>query len=262
MRELLKSINQRPVAYFPVYKKITGNVHGAILLSQLMYWFSKADKFWKTNDEIAEEIGFTERELKTAKSSLKNVDFVIVTREGLPAKTYYSIDWDAYEKALNPKNSSQDETVQTGQDETVRRVRTKPSQEDRTKPSQHYYNAEITSETTAETTTDSARDDLPEWLDYASWSEWTAYRKEIRKPITKAAAKKHLAVLEQHKDSQAEIIERSINSGWTGLFAPKGRTSFRSGKEWSQDDLMRFGANKGRFRDADGLFNAEVIDGK
>ena len=82
-----------------------------------MYWLSKKDKIFKTNNEIREEIGFSERELKTAKTALKNVGFIKVSREGLPAKTYYEIDWDEYEIAS-------------------RQVRTKPSQQVVTKPYQ------------------------------------------------------------------------------------------------------------------------------
>ena len=73
-----------------------------------MYWLSKKDKIFKTNNEIREEIGFSERELKTAKTALKNVGFIKVSREGLPAKTYYEIDWDEYknECSVCPKKEN------------------------------------------------------------------------------------------------------------------------------------------------------------
>ena len=93
MSNYLREMNQRPVAYYPIYKELAGSIHGGILLSQLMYWFSKKDKIYKTSDELMSELGFTERELKTAKSHLKKVAFIATTREGIPAKTYYEIDW-------------------------------------------------------------------------------------------------------------------------------------------------------------------------
>ena len=101
MRELLKRLNQRPIAYYPVYRQITGSTTAGILLSQLMFWFGKQDKFYKTDEEIREETLLTEWELKTAKSALKKVGFIKITREGVPAKTFYEIDWDKYELILN-----------------------------------------------------------------------------------------------------------------------------------------------------------------
>lgn len=100
MREFLKSINSRPISYFPIYRDITGSVTGAVLLSQLMYWLSKKDKIFKTDAEIMAETHLTQNELRAAKTKLKSVDFITVSREGIPAKTYYSIDWEKYETSL------------------------------------------------------------------------------------------------------------------------------------------------------------------
>ena len=111
MRQILRELNQKPIAYYPVYRKITGSTTGGLLLSQLMYWFGKKDKIFKTDKEIMDETLLTERELKTAKTIIKKLDFISVTREGLPAKTYYEIDWDKLAEILNNiNNSSSDET--------------------------------------------------------------------------------------------------------------------------------------------------------
>ncbi|HIP15560.1 MAG TPA: hypothetical protein EYG74_08730, partial [Sulfurimonas autotrophica] len=118
-KHTLKLLNARPIAYYPIYHEITSSLHGAVVLSQLMYWLSKKDKIYKTNKELMEELGFTERELKTAKIALKKATFITVTREGLPAKTYYEINWVEYEKVLNFIPSEEDETVPTSWDDTV-----------------------------------------------------------------------------------------------------------------------------------------------
>lgn len=97
---ILKELNQRPIAYYPLYTKLTGSTTAGILLSQLMYWFSKKDKIFKTDAEILEETMLTENELRGAKLKLKNVNFIKVTREGTPAKTFYKINWQEYERAL------------------------------------------------------------------------------------------------------------------------------------------------------------------
>ena len=94
-RDFLRALNERPVAFYPVYRRVTGSVTAGLLLSQLMYWFaaSKADKIHKTDAEIAAETGLSEKEMKTAKRAIKGLGFIRVTREGLPARTYYEIDW-------------------------------------------------------------------------------------------------------------------------------------------------------------------------
>lgn len=97
---ILKELNQRPIAYYPLYAKLTGSTTAGILLSQLMYWFSKKDKIFKTDAELLEETMLTVDELRGAKQKLKNVAFINVTREGTPAKTFYQINWQEYERAL------------------------------------------------------------------------------------------------------------------------------------------------------------------
>ena len=94
MKDILKKLNEKPIAYYPIYRKITGSTTGGILLSQLMYWFSKKDKIFKTDADIMEETYLTKKELETAKNLIKKLDFITVSREGLLAKTYYEIHWE------------------------------------------------------------------------------------------------------------------------------------------------------------------------
>ena len=113
MKQILRELNQKPIAYYPVYRQITGSTTGGILLSQLMYWFAKKDKIFKTDKEIMEETLLSEKELKNAKKLIKQLDFITVSREGIPAKTYYEIDWEKFENCLQKK----DKTVQTSESE-------------------------------------------------------------------------------------------------------------------------------------------------
>ncbi len=110
MKNILRGLNQRPIAYYPIYKRITGSLAGAVLLSQLMYWFSKKDKFYKTDADIIEETDLSISELRSAKTKLKELKFIIVSREGIPAKTYYSIDWDKYQDSLISLNKLSEKT--------------------------------------------------------------------------------------------------------------------------------------------------------
>lgn len=94
IKHLLVELHQRPIAYYPVYRKITGSTTAGILLSQLMFWWSKVDgrKFYKTDAEIMEETCLTDNELRGAKACLKKLSFIKITREGIPAKTFYEIN--------------------------------------------------------------------------------------------------------------------------------------------------------------------------
>ena len=99
-RELLKALNERPISYYPIYKEIMNSTAGGVVLSQLMYWFTKKDKFYKTDKDIIAETRIGEGELKSAKKQLKALTFIEITREGVPAKTYYKIDWELYQTSL------------------------------------------------------------------------------------------------------------------------------------------------------------------
>jgi len=101
MKNILQALNERPIAYYPAYRKITGSTTAAIYLSQVMYWFSKKDKFFKTDAEIMEETLLTRKEIENAKKLIKKLDFITITREGIPAKTYYEIDWNKFAECLN-----------------------------------------------------------------------------------------------------------------------------------------------------------------
>ena len=105
--EIIRQFNEKPIAYYPIYRKITGSTTAGILLSQLMYWFSKKDKFYKTDREIIEETLLTIDELKSAKKKIKKLSFIEVTIEGIPAKTWYRIDWDKFILELDSLCKSQ-----------------------------------------------------------------------------------------------------------------------------------------------------------
>jgi len=101
-RTLLKHLNQRPIAYYPAYRRLTGSTTSAIVLSQLLYWFSvsEKDKIYKTDNDIIEETFLSPDELKTAKRNIKKLSFLTVTREGVPARTFYHINWDKFAEEL------------------------------------------------------------------------------------------------------------------------------------------------------------------
>ena len=68
--------------------------------------------------------------------------------------------------------------------------------------------------------------DTPTVINREAWSEWIEYRKQAKKKMTEATVKKQHAMLSRFsKDVQQEIIDSSIQNGWTGLFEPKERNN-------------------------------------
>ena len=66
--------------------------------------------------------------------------------------------------------------------------------------------------------------EIPNNINKDAWSEWVAYRKEIRKKMTDRTCKMQWRLLGKYDfATQKQIIEKSITNGWTGLFEPKGQ---------------------------------------
>ncbi len=67
--------------------------------------------------------------------------------------------------------------------------------------------------------------ELPVWLDPADWQRWVTHRKQIRKPLTEAAAHEQLLALGNYRTQGWKpdvVISHCINGSYQGLFAPKG----------------------------------------
>jgi hypothetical protein len=103
MKEILINLNQRPIAVYPIYIKLTGSVNAGLLLSQIMYWYSamKGRKFYKSDAEIMDETMLSLNELRGAKSRLKELPFIMITLHGIPAKTHYDINVTLLINAIN-----------------------------------------------------------------------------------------------------------------------------------------------------------------
>jgi hypothetical protein len=94
MKNVLIQFNQKPIAVYPIYIKITGSVNAGLLLSQIMYWYGAVNgrTFYKSDAEIMEETMLSVNELRHAKARLKQMSFIKITLHGVPAKTHYTID--------------------------------------------------------------------------------------------------------------------------------------------------------------------------
>ncbi len=157
MKKIFKNKNERPIAYYPKYKVIVGSTSAAVMLSQLMYWFSKKNKIYKTDNEIMKETRLTQREVRTAKAKIKKLHFIKVTLEGIPPKTFYELD---EEKLINiiteiEKNDQAKLHKNTSKDKANRTSNIVQNDQP---------NTQTTSDITIETTTSNSFENFEDWL--------------------------------------------------------------------------------------------------
>jgi anthranilate/para-aminobenzoate synthase component I len=163
MKDLLIQLNQRPIAIYPIYIRITGSVNAGLLLSQLMYWYGAVNGriFYKSDSEIMEETCLSESELRTAKNKLKSMSFIDIKAKGVPARTHYSI---------NPQELISE----------IRNFSSAKSTKLKTRNQQNYnseFNETITENTTENTTKNKSEMD--------SENEFSPTEDEIKNPFTR-----------------------------------------------------------------------------
>ena len=96
IKNLLKALAHKPIAYNPIFRHVTGSTLSGILLAQVLYWRNQmGHEFYKTNEDFMFELHFTPYELKKAKAEVKKTRIVLMERRGVPAKTFYDVDFQA-----------------------------------------------------------------------------------------------------------------------------------------------------------------------
>ena len=145
-REVVKSLLGRPIAVNPVLIRVTDSFSGAILLAQAIYWEKTMGKeFWKTNDDWKVELYMSDQELTTARKKASR--FLTVKKKGLPARNFYSVNWDSLEEAITMVTSD---------------TRNYPHQSPQKLGSLDARETGVTiTETTTETTTENTKDTPP-----------------------------------------------------------------------------------------------------
>ena len=92
----------RIIAFHRGFVDLTGTVHGALLLSQAMYWQShtKADDGWwhKTKEEWEFELGLSRRYLDSAAKDCQK--WLKTELRGMPARTFWQLDVHLLESDL------------------------------------------------------------------------------------------------------------------------------------------------------------------
>ena len=97
MKELLKSLNQKPIVVYPIYNILLGNASYSIFLSQILYWLSVSatDEIWKTERTLQKETCLSDWVIRNAKKIIPGRAPFLQVRS-TEQKTFYSIDWNLY----------------------------------------------------------------------------------------------------------------------------------------------------------------------
>jgi hypothetical protein len=250
--QLLKELNQRPIAYYPFYRELTGSTTAAILLSQLMYWFNKKDKIFKTDEEIKQETYLTKKELENAKKLIKKLPFITVSVEGIPAKTYYEIDWEKYENLLMKDEETEPQKVEASSHEMGKQVSTKggncvPPKVETNK--NNNFNTETTTETTKKNIQKNKTSFPTDDKELLEYSILKASSSDINCPLETYQSFKdhHIAVGSKFSDWQ-----RAFNT-WVNNFF-----KYKTKNEKERVQLLRYNI-KGTYSFADNvLFDSEL----
>ena len=158
-QQYLRSLSARPVAYNPELAKIFKSINAALLLSQFLHWQGIADKdesrdgwFWKTRDQLYEEIGMGRYEFEGTRKILRELDILEEQLRGAPAKNYYRINVEKFDQFILSLTDVQlaENSQLVGGKPTNKLGENQPTS--RRKTSQLYIEAESTSESTPEST--------------------------------------------------------------------------------------------------------------
>ena len=68
---------------------------------------------------------------------------------------------------------------------------------------------------------------LPDQINKELWNEFEEHRKQIKKPLTDLARKKLVKIIMLNLDQQDDMINRSIENGWAGLFPQKIKHTYK-----------------------------------
>jgi len=88
---------QNPIAYNPIFAKISGKVTHALFLSQILYWRGKGadpEWFYKSIKELRDETGLSRAQQDSAKKYWENMGVIEVKLAKVPARRHFRVDED------------------------------------------------------------------------------------------------------------------------------------------------------------------------
>jgi hypothetical protein len=250
--KLSEKYELKTVAYHPELRVITGSITAALLMQQLLYWWSRktGTHVYKTVAEMTDETGLTRHEQKGACDKLVTLGFITLEYRGTHKVRHFQVNVDAIYKALDQQvksrcshaESEKRRTSWTESGDDVRRNSADISAEFRPAIT------EITSEITSETLSGSVKHSehcetkkeerenqnrscqkptvfkaaLPEWLDAKLWDVWLDARQVKFGLMTQAAIDLALSELNElvGQGWPADMVLREAIARGTPRFYP------------------------------------------
>lgn len=220
--ELIRLMNEKPIAFNKHYVFLGCGINGAVMLSQLVYWSDKSKDrngwIYKTSKDWTEETGLTRREQDTARKNLRELGFIEEHKHGIPCKTHYRVNKEALYNALIglAQNSQSNAHI---------------SQTDAQKRQTDAHISQTNTENTSKITTDINNKrkfkfnpkemDLPPNVDYKLWCEFVDMRSDINKKLPERSAKMILSELESFGVTANESLSNAIKATWLKPYAVK-----------------------------------------
>jgi hypothetical protein len=112
--DALDDLLDRPIAYNPAFRKITGRTSAAVWLSQQWYWAKRTRDpegwVYKSARECTEETGLTDNEQQTARQICKKLGVIDERLRGVPATLHYRINKSRIRELLGLQFPDEQET--------------------------------------------------------------------------------------------------------------------------------------------------------
>ena len=229
--ELIRLMNEKPIAFNKHYVFIGCGINGAVMLSQLVYWADKSkDKngwIYKTGKEWTEETGLTRREQDTARKNLRELGFIEEHKHGVPCKVHFRVNQSALYQSLIELAQKRQGYAQISQTECT------------DQPNLIGGMRQTNTENTAKNTTeknistvkiskfDPKKIPTPKHVDYKIWCDFVDMRKQIKKPLTERATTLIVKKLIDFGINGNASLEQSIASGWSSVFPVKNQNNYQ-----------------------------------
>lgn len=226
--ELIRLMNEKPIAFNKHYVFLGCGINGAVMLSQLVYWADKSKDpngwIYKTGKEWTEETGLTRREQDTARKNLRELGFIEEHKHGVPCKVHFRVNQSALYQALIELAQKRQGYAQISQTECTNQ------------PNLIGGIRQTNTENTQENTTESKAKGVYSEEFEKFWSAYPKCKRKSDKVGTSKTFKKYSS--EFHVDFLISILEKQkADNSWikqNGEFIP-APTVWLNQKQWENE---------------------------
>jgi DNA-binding MarR family transcriptional regulator len=192
---------------------------------------------WPGMRRIAADLGLSINSIRRAAARAEKAGLLAVERRGQRRSLVYRVTVPTASELNTDSVSGSD----TDANQEVYPIRTQAVSEsatkvypNRTRNHTHRTSPRNQTQVTRARRTLAPLPDLPARLDTpdfrAAWDEWQQYRRELRKPLTSATARRQLAELAAAgPETAAAMLRQSIGRGWHSIFPLKDETDGKRG---------------------------------